>query len=366
MYLFPELELAEKRVRVVLVGCGEQATNLIHDAISYLDEVEVVAVCDLNKDRVDFAARRFGLLRSYQNLDEMLAEVKADIAFVVMVPALQAKLAAKCLAAGLHTYVEKPLSIEMADLTELEAIAKKMNKKVGVSFNKRYALAYRDMKNAIMTPDFGKTSAYIVKFVGGYRATPVDLLRTGSVHFFDLARFLIGDIDELFAYKYEKQPGQHIFSVTASFENGCVGSLVLGSLGTWSNGYGMEGVEVRGDRHFVFADNGRDFTWQKPGTLKPQEAGSGSTQAVVEEAVPVEILKPNYSNIGKLILKDFFINGNYQCMKDFVKAVINDTEPPVNNYDGKMALKYALAIEKSVVEHRSIKISEIEDEDKMN
>lgn len=47
------------------------------------------------------------------------------------------------------------------------------------------------------------------------------------------------------------------------------------------------------------------------------------TQAVTEQAVPVEILRPNYSNLGKLALKDFYINGNYQSVKAFAQAILN-------------------------------------------
>ena len=46
MYLYEGIEKAEKKLRAVLLGCGEQAVNMIHNAISYLDEIEVVAVCD--------------------------------------------------------------------------------------------------------------------------------------------------------------------------------------------------------------------------------------------------------------------------------------------------------------------------------
>lgn len=219
------------------------------------------------------------------------------------------------------------------------------------------------MKRAITSEGFGSPSAYIAKFIGGYRSTPTDLLRTGSCHFFDLGRHLIGELDELYAYKYEKAPGQHIFSVTAQFENGCVGSMVMGSMGSWACGFGMEGVEVRGDRNMVWADNGRDFTWQKPAKILnsyAEGASSQNTQAIAEEAVPVEITRPNYSNIGKLTQNNFYINGNYQCIKGFVDAVLHDGEPPVGYQDGLMALKIALAIERSVAEKRAVRISEID------
>lgn len=379
MYLYEGIEKAERRVRAVLVGCGEQATHMIHNALSYLDEVEIVGVCDMNKERADYAARRLGVSCSYQDLGEMLTQVQADLAVVVTVAGLQAGLARQCVEAGLHVYTEKPLGTEISDLHALQKAAKQHHRKIGVSFNKRYNLAYRDMKRAVESEKFGHPSAFIAKFIGGYRSNETDLLRVGCCHFFDLARYLVGELDEVYAYRYEKQPGQHMFAVTGKFENGCVANMTFGSLGSWVCGYGMEQVEVRGDRNMVSAENGRDFLWQKPSKLlePAQFDQSGKygrtgehcrfdvglenrgTQAVSEQAVPVEILRPNYSNLGKLALKDFYINGNYQCLKAFAASILNDTEPPVGYADGLMALKLALAVEKSVAEHRAVRIDEI-------
>lgn len=362
MYLFPEMEIAEKKLRAVLVGCGEQATCLMHDAIAYNTAIDVVAVCDLNKERADFAAHRFGLSRSYQDLDEMLSTVKADVAFVIMIPRLAPVLAKKCVEAGLHVYTEKPLGTTLEDIYALGEALKKNDRKLGVSFNKRFGLAYRDMKAAVDSEGFGHPAVFNVRFIGGYRSTPTDLLRTGACHFFDMGRFMIGEYEEVYAYKYEQAPGQHVFAVSAMFDNGCVGSLTLGSVGSWACGYGMEAVDIRGDRNMVTADNGRDFTWQKPsrilGSYK-DGASSQNTQAVAEQAVPVEILRPNYSNPGKMTESTFYINGNYQCIDAFVQAILKGEEPPVGYNDGLMALKVAMAVEKSVEEKRAVKISEI-------
>lgn len=362
MYLYEGIEKAERRIRMVLVGCGEQASNMIHNAVSYLDEIEVAGVCDKNKARADFAARRFGLCRSYTDLGEMLREVEAEAAIVVTIAKLQASLAHQCVEAGLHVYTEKPLGTEINDLQLLKAAALARHKKIGISFNKRYSLAYQDMKRAIISEEFGSPSAFIAKFIGGYRANDTDLLRVGCCHFFDLARYLVGEIDEVFAYKYEKQPGQHMFAVSGKFENGCVASMTFGALGSWVCGYGMESLEVRGDRNMVYAENGRDFTWQKPSKIVKEDNALPNlgTQAVAETAVPVEIMKPNYSNLGKLYMKDFYINGNYQCVKAFTAALLNDTELPIGYEDALAALKLALAVERSVAEHRVIKVKEIE------
>ncbi len=361
MYLYEGMEKAERKVRAVLVGCGEQATNMIHDVITYIDEIEVVGVCDMNGDRADWAAARFGLSRSYRDLADMLGEVEADCAFVVTIAGLQAKLAKQCVEAGLHVYTEKPTGTELGDVDELLAAAKKAGKKVGVSFNKRFDLAYRDMKAAIESEGFGRANAFMAKFIGGYRTNETDLLRVGCCHFFDLMRFLIGEVEEVFAYRYEEQVGRHTYAVAVRFENGCVGNLTFGSLGSWVNGYGMESVEIRGDRNMIFADNGRDFTWQKPSKIVASDTGLANkgTQAVTEEAVPVEILRPNYSNLGKLSTKDFFINGNYQCVKAFAQSLLTGEDLKVSGEDGRMALVLALAVDRSVEQGRPVKIAEM-------
>ena len=46
-------------------------------------------------------------------------------------------------------------------------------------------------------------------------------------------------------------------------------------------------------------------------------------------------------------------------MKQFMAAIINDTETPVVGFDGLQPIKMGLAAKKSVLEGRPVKISEI-------
>ena len=55
------IEKAEKKLRAVLLGCGEQAVNMIHNAISYLDEIQKLLRSAIKiRNEADFAARRLG------------------------------------------------------------------------------------------------------------------------------------------------------------------------------------------------------------------------------------------------------------------------------------------------------------------
>lgn len=356
--LYREITKAKKRIKGVIVGCGEQATNITHTSLNLLDEIEIVACCDLNEDRAAFCAKRFGLKGYYTDLAKMLEEVDAEAAFVVSVPKIQGALAQQCIEAGFHVYMEKPMGLTLEECYSLRDAAEKMNKKLCISFNKRHTIAYQDMKNAIYSDEFGHPSAFIAKFVAGYRPNALDLLRTGSIHFFDIARFMIGEVEEVYAYEYIKQVGQHMYSVTMKFENGCVGTMTLGALGTWV-GMGAEYLEAHGDRNFVSVSEGREFFWKVAPEILSSSNTEGQTQAIIEKVVPAKIDSPNYSNVSKMDMHSFYLNGYYQCIKDFIFAVMEDREPAAGANDGIMALKIAMAVEKSVAENRAVKISEI-------
>ena len=47
-------------------------------------------------------------------------------------------------------------------------------------------------------------------------------------------------------------------------------------------------------------------------------------------------------------------------MAAFVDAVLHDTPVPVTGYDGRVPVVMALAAQKSLAEHRPVRLSEIE------
>ncbi len=332
------------RMRLVLVGCGRQATSILHTSAQFNEKIEVVACCDLNAERAAFTAKRFSLSEYYTDLAKMLSKAKADAALVVSFPAVQGDLTLQCLNAGLHVMTEKPISTELAVAEHIQETANKQGKICRVSFNKRFAPAYVRMKEAIESQGFGKVSAIYSKFAGGYRPKTLDMLRVGAIHMFDLTRFLAGDYEELFAYKNEKAEGQASFTVNYRMKNGAVGIFLLSSLGVWSS-KGSEYIEVRGDQNIFSVDSGRQTLWQKP----PLSMETGATtQSVIEVPSPAEYFEPNYSDVGYLEMQSYYLGGFYGSLDSFANDVIfqNFASSP-NSTDGIAALNVALAIQKS-------------------
>ncbi|WP_371398964.1 Gfo/Idh/MocA family protein [Marinovum algicola] len=337
---------APSPIRTVLVGCGEHARVVNHAALSLIPDIEVVAVCDLDPTRARDAARQFGNCPHFTDLGALLSKTNAEAAVIIGPPHVHADIAATCLEAGLHVFVEKPLFTNLDDLARLsELAAAQPGLNISVSFNKRYAPYICRIKEILANESFGKPSYLYAKFAGGYRNGPTDLLRVGAIHYFDLARHLFGDIARVSALPYQKQAGQAHIAVNLQFASGAVGNFFLSSLGLWS-AKGAEYLELRGDRNFITLDNLREFTWQKP-PIAIRDSGS-THQAGIEVPAPAEYLEPNYSNISMLEYQSNHQNGYFARIEAFVADLRSGRQTGPGLGDAERALKTALAIETSM------------------
>ena len=102
-------------MRAALIGCGKIAR--MHVSALASAGVDLVAVCDRDRQRAAQIAALAPDARAYGDADALLAEMQPDVVHVLTSPASHAPLAIKAARAGAHVLVEKPvaLSVEEAD-----------------------------------------------------------------------------------------------------------------------------------------------------------------------------------------------------------------------------------------------------------
>lgn len=346
--------MTNKQIRLAVIGAGEHASNVIHPVLIFNDRIDVVGCCDRDADRANLAARRLGA-PAFTELGDMLNSVEADAAIVVAFPWVQADLTVQCLEAGLHVFTEKPVATDMEQAERVQAAAAKAKRQVAVGFMMRFNPVFQTMREAIDSAEFGEPSLFHARFVAGYRPKTSDLLRVGSIHIFDLAKWLFGPFQEVYATQFEKEEGQVSIAVNATMATGTVASLVLSSLGLWAS-KGQLYAEVIGDRNVFSIDNARDWTWQKPPLETIRE---GITQTMKEIPAPAELMIPNYMNVSRFDMHTFSLNGYYGCIDAFVDCLLGNEERATDLpllADGVAALKTAIAIEESVKLGRSVSL----------
>jgi predicted dehydrogenase len=220
-------------LRLGLVGCGRHASQTIHPALVRVEEVDVVAACDLLPERAERAARRFGA-RPYTDLQRMLADEALDAALVIGPPAIHHDLGLQVLRTGKHLIVEKPPANSADGALDLVEAARAAGRMGAVSTHWRHAPTHRRMKDLMATPEFGPPVAFVGHFhapgpmrPGLHDSTFRAYLWDQAIHLVDCTRYLMGEITEVSAAGHEGANGAVALSLHLRFASGCLGQLGL-------------------------------------------------------------------------------------------------------------------------------------------
>lgn len=130
--------------RSLLLGCGARA----HDharAYATLENMKLVAVCDLVEERREAFRAQYGAAEAYADYEEALARVSPDIVHCATLPGhrvWEAECAAK---AGVRAFVvEKPMAIRPADLEGLIRVHEQSGMEIIQNCQRRYYPQFRD------------------------------------------------------------------------------------------------------------------------------------------------------------------------------------------------------------------------------
>src|SRR5690606_6128079 len=104
---------SKRRLRVAVVGAGYVAGHHLA-ALRELDFVDLVGICDSNRDAAEALATRFGIPLVGTRLSA-LADAEPDTVHVLTPPASHAALAIEAMRMGCHVLVEKPMADTVAD-----------------------------------------------------------------------------------------------------------------------------------------------------------------------------------------------------------------------------------------------------------
>lgn len=111
-----------ERTKIGIIGCGNISSIYLENLNQRFETVTVDAVADLDRSRAEAQATRFGVPRVL-SVDEMLTDPAIEIIVNLTIPKAHFSVCRDALLAGKHVYVEKPLSIELADGQALQALA---------------------------------------------------------------------------------------------------------------------------------------------------------------------------------------------------------------------------------------------------
>lgn len=124
-------------MKIGVIGLGSIAQKAYMPTYRSHQETEFIFATRNAETRQQLAAK-WGIPYIYQELDELL-QVGIEACIIHSATASHYQLVKRCLEAGVHVYVDKPLSEELAEVDELLALAEARGLLLMVGFNRRYA-----------------------------------------------------------------------------------------------------------------------------------------------------------------------------------------------------------------------------------
>ncbi|WP_194852682.1 Gfo/Idh/MocA family protein [Nonlabens antarcticus] len=268
----------------------------------------------------------------FDDIDELIAA--CDMIDVVTPTTYHHESGKLVLEAGKHLFIEKPITVTVAEAQELISLSRKHNVKGQVGQVERFNDAFRTVQDRIDNPMFIETHR-LAEF--NPRGTDVSVVLDLMIH----------DIDAILSVV--KSPVKHVSSSGVSvisetpdianarieFENGCVANLTASRISL---------KKMRKARFFQRdAYISIDFLTKKVEVVRMKDAP--------EVPGDFDMILQNAEGIKKQIYFDnpdiAESNAILAELETFADAIENDTRPIVNLEDGTAALDVALKIIKN-------------------
>ncbi|MBI3015547.1 MAG: Gfo/Idh/MocA family oxidoreductase [Candidatus Tectomicrobia bacterium] len=185
--------------RAALIGCGRigseydeapRVKGIYSHAGAYAacPQTRLVAVCDKDPDKVARCGERWSVAARYCDPQQMLAEQHPDIVSICTPASTHSSIIHTALATpGVRAILaEKPLTLELEEASEIVRVAAENGVVLAVNYLRRYAEGHNRLRQFLQSGGIGE-----IRTIAGYYTKGTF---NNGTHWFDLARFLVGEV----------------------------------------------------------------------------------------------------------------------------------------------------------------------------
>lgn len=333
-------------MKYALIGCGRIAVN--HIKAIENNNLDVVALCDVNSEHVDILVDKTGFgqdFLKYSDYKQMIAEhPEIELIAIATDSGVHAEIALYCIDKGINVIIEKPMAMSMNDAEEIIRRSEKRGVKVTVCHQNRFNVAVQQLRKALENGRFGKLShgSISVRWNRGrdyYNQAPWrgkwasdgGCLFNQCIHGIDLLRWMMGDeVDEVYGVTkqqfHDYLECEDLGLAVVKFKNGSVG-LIEGTVNVYP--HNLE------ETLYVFGENGT----VKIGGKSTNNIDVWDFKDEEDSDLANKGLQEQTSNV--------YGNGHTSLYADMIDAIKNNRKPYIDAVAGRNAVEMILAIYKS-------------------
>jgi predicted dehydrogenase len=335
-------------LNVAVVGAGIGRSHIVEGYVPNPDLFRVVALCDINAERLMVVADEFGIPRRVTDFDDLLAMDDIDVIDICTPPMVHYPQLVAALGAGKHVICEKPLVGSLREVDEIIALEAQSKGRLMPVFQYRFGNGIEQAKRIIDAGLAGKPYVgtvetlwrreapyYAVPWRGKWATELGGVLMGHAIHPHDLFCYLMGPIKSLFgrtATRVNPIEVEDCISASVELESGALGSF------TASLGSADEITRIR--LVFENATFESDHAPYQPGTLPwtilPRN--DATRDAIAALLADWQDVPPRFTT----------------QMRRFHAALESGGELPVTSADSRRALEIVTAVYHSSETHENV------------
>jgi predicted dehydrogenase len=206
-------------MRGVGIGAG-YFSRFQYEAWTRIPEVEIAAICDRSGQKARATMAQFGIARCYSDWREMIDRESPDFVDIITPPDTHEEMCAYAGERGVAIICQKPLAPTFEAAARIVGATQSSGVRFMVHENWRWQPWYRKIREIQQSGAIGEfTHVHFLMRMGDgwganayldrqpfFRDYPRLLVYETGVHFIDTFRFLLGEVNEVFAHLRRLNP----------------------------------------------------------------------------------------------------------------------------------------------------------------
>ena len=137
------------KIRVAIIGLGHLGSKHLKVYHELKDRVNITGISDVKQDRLQILAKEYNIpfFSNYQDLKD-----HADAVNICAPTSLHHKIGQFFLKHKIHTFIEKPIAMNLKQADRLIALADRHNLKLQVGHVERFNCAFEAVKPLVYNP----------------------------------------------------------------------------------------------------------------------------------------------------------------------------------------------------------------------
>jgi myo-inositol 2-dehydrogenase/D-chiro-inositol 1-dehydrogenase len=226
------------QISIAVIGTGRIGSMHTRNLVRSIPEANLVAICDIRLDVAQAVADELDIERVVKDYHELLADENIEAFLVATNTDTHAFIVKDIANAGRHIFCEKPLALDLQSTDEVLNTIEKTKVKLQIGFNRRFDKSFMRVRELVASGKIGRPCILHITNrdpeppTMEYAKSSGGMFLDMSIHDFDMARFQIGEVDEVYAIGnvlvapyLDEISDVDVDIVSLKFANGTVGAI---------------------------------------------------------------------------------------------------------------------------------------------